>query len=345
MLNRRSECAVWVAFLFLAADASGAVPELKSGVRLSFGASRLQGAAAPDVVDWNNDGLNDVVVGHHSGAVFVYLNRGFGKDGLVFEKGVINRRDRFGSGAAPTRAWRFNKTNWVCPGPGRLNPRVMDWDNDGKKDLLIGDGRGAQTRIWRNMGTDTKPVFSTHHIEYLPPDGGVRPYHETVQPFVGDWNGDGARDLIMGRNRGVYVYRNEGANSAPDFKFDRSRLGEKIQDVFPTERLSPVLVDWDGDGANDLVVGSQRGEVWFARNVGSKTQPKFTGYAPVLVGREDVHVGSEAKIAIADLDGDGRDDLLVGAGTGLVWFFRTSHPNPIARNRHMQVKTGRCQCC
>ncbi len=338
MLNRRNDCAVWVAFLFLVSDASGAVPELKSGVRLSFGASRLQGAAAPDVVDWNNDGLNDVVVGHHSGALFVYLNRGVGKNGVVFEKGVITRRDGFGSGDTPTWAWRFNKTNCVCPGPGRLNPRVVDWDNDGRKDFLIGDGRGAQTRIWRNIGTDAEPAFSTHHIQYLPPDGGVRPYHETVQPFVADWDGDGNRDLIMGRNRGVYVYQNEGTNKAPDFEFDRSHLGEKIRDVFPTERLSPVLVDWDGDGAKDLVVGSQRGEVWFARNVGSKTQPKFTGYASVSVGGEDVQVGSEARIAVADLDGDGRDDLLVGAGTGVVWFFQASHPKPIARNRHVRVK-------
>jgi hypothetical protein len=111
-----------------------------------------------------------------------------------------------------------------------------------------------------------------------------------------------------------------------------SRLGAKIQNVFPAERLSPVVVDWDGDGKQDLVVGSQSGEVWFARNVRSKTQPEFTGYTRLQTEGKDIHAGSEARIAVADLDGDGREDLLVGGGTGIVWFFQASQPNPVARS-------------
>jgi hypothetical protein len=324
----------------LTASAVGAEPRFKTGVRLFQGESRLSGGAAPDVVDWDNDGLNDIVVGHYSGALFVYLNRGFGRKGPVFEKGTVARQDGFGKGGMPIWAWRFNKANCVCPGPGRISPRVVDWDNDGKKDLVIGDGRGAQTRVWRNIGSDAAPEFSTHNIQYLPPDAGIRPYHETVQPCIADWNGDGNKDLIMGRNRGVYVYLNEGTDAAPTFDFDRSRLGAKIRNVFPAERLSPVVVDWDGDGTQDLVVGSQRGEVWFARNVGSKTRPEFKDYTSVQVGGEDIHVGSEARIAVADLDGDGSKDLVVGGGSGLVWFFQARHPDPVARSRHARVKRG-----
>lgn len=326
--------------LLLTTSAVGAEPQLKAGVRLLPGGSRVQGWAAPDVVDWNNDGLNDVVVGDYSGGLTVYLNRGFGSAGFGFEKQAISRRDGFGQGGTPTWTWRFNKGNCVCPGPARLSPCVVDWNNDGKKDLVIGDGRGAQTRIWRNIGTDAEPVFSTHHLEYLPPDAGVRPYHETVQPFIADWNGDGRKDLIMGRNRGIYVYVNKGTDNAPDFDFDGSRLGAKIRNVFPSERLRPVVVDWDNDGTKDLVVGSQRGEVWFARNVGSKTRPEFTGYTPVLANGKEINVGSEARITVADLDGDGWDDLVVGDGNGLVRFFQSRNPIAVARSQQARVKRG-----
>ncbi len=340
-MHRRRKCfALCVVLLLMTSAATGAEPVLKAGARLMRRAPRLPGGAAPEVVDWNNDGLNDLVVGHFSGALSVYLNRGVGKKGIVFEKADISRQDGFGRRGVPTWAWRFNKATCVCPGPGRLSPRVVDWDNDGKKDFVIGDGRGAQTRIWRNIGTDKAPVFSTHHLQYLPPDAGIRPYHETVQPYVADWNGDGKKDLIMGRNLGVYVYLNVGTDAAPKFDFDRSRLGTKIRNVFPSERLSPVVVNWDGDGTKDLVVGSQRGEVWFARNVGSKTRPEFKRYTRVRAGAKAIHVGSEARIAVADLDGDGRDDLVVGAGNGLVWFFQAENPNLVARSRYQRVKRG-----
>lgn len=340
-MSLRLKCISLAVLLFIPdALAISAEPDLKAGVRLLPGGARLQGWAAPDVADWNNDGLNDVVVGHFSGALFVYLNRGVTSSGIEFEKVNVNRQDSLTNAGNPIWAWRFNKANCVCPGPGRISPRVLDWDEDGKKDLIVGDGRGAQTRVWRNIGTDSAPVFSTHHMEYLPSDGGIRPYHETVQPFVADWNGDGHKDLIMGRNRGVYFYLNAGTDEAPDFEFERSRLGTKIRNVFPTERLSPVFRDWDGDGVQDLIVGSQSGKVLFARNVGSKTQPAFSEYSAVRAGNKSVDVESEARIAIADLDGDGRVDLLVGDGTGLVRFYQSRNPDIVARSKSVRLENG-----
>ncbi len=42
---------------------------------------------------------------------------------------------------------------------GHAAPWVMDFDKDGKKDLIVGQFRGGKARIYLNIGTDAKPVF------------------------------------------------------------------------------------------------------------------------------------------------------------------------------------------
>jgi hypothetical protein len=42
---------------------------------------------------------------------------------------------------------------------GHLVPCTVDWNNDGKKDLVIGQFSGGSIRLYLNGGTDTEPVF------------------------------------------------------------------------------------------------------------------------------------------------------------------------------------------
>ncbi len=42
---------------------------------------------------------------------------------------------------------------------GHAAPNVMDWDGDGVRDLIVGQFDGGKLRIYKNYGTDRKPVF------------------------------------------------------------------------------------------------------------------------------------------------------------------------------------------
>ena len=46
--------------------------------------------------------------------------------------------------------------------PGVLAPVVTDWNNDGKKDLIVGQFDHAKIRLYLNYGTDSKPVFKDY---------------------------------------------------------------------------------------------------------------------------------------------------------------------------------------
>jgi len=43
---------------------------------------------------------------------------------------------------------------------GHLVPCVTDWDNDGKKDMIVGQFSGGRIRLYLNKGTDSEPKFS-----------------------------------------------------------------------------------------------------------------------------------------------------------------------------------------
>ncbi len=52
---------------------------------------------------------------------------------------------------------------------GHLVPCVTDWNEDGKRDLVVGQFSGGKIRLYLNQGTDSAPVFKT--FEYLKAGG------------------------------------------------------------------------------------------------------------------------------------------------------------------------------
>lgn len=61
---------------------------------------------------------------------------------------------------------------YINDGGTRLNaglhaaPEVVDWNNDGKKDLLVGVFTNGEIWYFENQGTDASPSFNGHQIIY-----------------------------------------------------------------------------------------------------------------------------------------------------------------------------------
>lgn len=178
-------------------------------------------------------------------------------------------------------------------------PALGDLTGDGAADLLLGTWKGKLS-YQRNEGDGTFTSVSESIVDV--------PGGRHVTPTLGDLTGDGLLDLVVGTGDGsLYVYRNTGSSTKPAFE----RAPDVLADVSVGSRSVPALHDVDGDGTLDLVVGAEN-KLVVLRNEGTPTAPSFGPPTPVSAEG----VPRLAYPAFGDLNGDGVDELLLGAERG-----------------------------
>ena len=135
-----------------------------------------------------------------------------------------------------------------------------------------------------------------------------------------DLDADGRTDILSGSWPGeLYVFRRQPDGTFAAAEALKSRDGTPLK---VGSASAPFAFDWDGDGRLDLLVGTLAGEVVFVRNVGTAAKPVYGDPKPLSAGGKPIAVkDGDAAPAVADWDGDGKPDLVVGdGGGGVVWF-------------------------
>jgi hypothetical protein len=244
---------------------------------------QVGGDAAPFYVDFDNNGITDLLVGNAAG-------------GLLLYPGLSEHRLEFAQGEAielPT----------VIPG---AVPFVADWNNDHKKDLLVGGADGT-VMLFLNVGTESQPVWGDGAL--LAHQGGVLDVGGNAAPVVVDLDNDGAKDLVVGSaNGGVVYYRNVGTDETVELAFVKYLL-----ELEPSQVLVPVFTDWNGDGKRDLLATVDGQLFAFLRQdnddfaQGEKVEIKGGWLASEI-----------AHFFVCDIDGEKGKDLLVGTTAGEV---------------------------
>jgi hypothetical protein len=277
---------------------------------------RVPGYSVPSFVDWNNDGLNDLVVGEGSGTrpghVRVYLN--------------------IGTQANPQFSDFFHVqsegSDMTFTGGGCLGcyPRVVYWDADDGKDLLVGQADGT-VMIFLNAGTESDPAFEAGQLITVGPNGVPLDVVIRATPTFLDWNNDNMKDLVIGEVYGrIFIYLNCGCDGGipPSFcHADPSGIfvQEDDQDLLvPPGRSSPVIMDLGGDGKKDILTGNKDGQLLFYSNMGTDEAPVFSGFSWVTANGVPIDLvgGARSRPFVCDWTGDGYLDVLVGYGDGRI---------------------------
>ena len=195
-------------------------------------------------------------------------------------------------------------------------PAFGDLDGDGDDDMLLGEWRDRMA-YYRNDGRRRSGRDKLiPRWTLVDSAAATLTRGRNTTPTLGDLDGDGDLDLIVGESSGALnYYRNDGGSSAPDFQL----VSDEFQDIDVGRRSVPTLVDLDGDGDLDLAVGSEISGLRLFLNEGTRREPVFVETEPF--GPE---VPAFTTPVFADIDGDGDHDLVTGGnGGGLVVYLGT----------------------
>ncbi|MFT6781442.1 MAG: hypothetical protein ACJA1A_001363 [Saprospiraceae bacterium] len=289
--------------------------------------SLIMGSSShPTFLDYNADGLQDLLVGTHrkvftsdSETKSLYLYENVGTKSLPSYKLVSN--DYLGM------------SNIVGDFDGYLAPTVGDLDSDGDDDIVIGDKRGY-LYYWENKAGANNPYeFDNFIYQYK----DIKPGSNS-KPAIYDLDGDGLNDLIVGEKTentnpetGIFgslnFYKNQGVVGEPEFNSQLDTLGNtntlgyvftRIQG-FTSSAASPSFFT-----SNDelfLSVGSRSGDVFVFNEIEDNIYDYFNevySEMPIL------DVGLRSTAVYADLDDDNFYEVIVGNDNGGLRAFNTT---------------------
>ena len=202
--------------------------------------------------------------------------------------------DLYGGKSGPG-GWRCHviQSDPKDDGPDGIN--VHDWDGDGTTDLFVNFEEGGLSRLYFNPGSKKVKKAWFDFIEFK--------HGKCEDSGIGDLDADGDIDYVA---NGGWVYFNPGKKKIRD-----TSCWKKMT-LFNYERRVPTVIDVDGDGLNDLVVGAQE---WYK-------QPKIGKHQ--AGNWKKFIIGSNLwpmNCIIYDLDNDGDRDMIVpDRGREICWY-------------------------
>ena len=301
----------------------------------------------PVAVDWDRDGDIDLVVGQEDGRIAWMENFGEAARGV----------DRF------SRPRFFQQEAHELKFGALSTPCGVDWDDDGDDDLICGNTAGYIAFI-ENLDGAARPKWAAPKL--LSADGRTiriqAGYNGSIQGpaeakwgyttlTVADWDHDGLRDVVVNSIWGeVLWYPNVGERGSPRLAAARPIRVEwrgaapkpawfwwnpRGKQLVTQWRTTPVVVDFNRDGVNDLVMLDHEGYlVLFERyrdvsqrpggNLPLRLNPPKrifvdTDAKPLRLNAGLAGKSGRRKLCIVDWNSDGRLDVLVNSSNATLY--------------------------
>ncbi len=283
--------------------------------------------ANPTFVDYNADGLLDIVVGNNS----YWLTGGLKDSRLQLFLNI-------GTSTAP----KFELTDDDFLGFSDLfmtsanifnfAPTFGDIDSDGDLDLVIGDNSGRLTFVENTAGPNQTMSFSSPQYNWMTIKVG-----QLSTPDLVDINRDGLMDIVVGEKTVNFIdytdtvssfnlFINTGTASEPMFdpnslnapNFAYFGFANTIDVGFNSGESAPAIVDTGDDFL--MFSGASSGQLKVYRGIEDNIYGTFE---KLYNDYGELQSGWTTRPAVADINDDGILDMLVGNRRGGLQFIKT----------------------
>lgn len=186
--------------------------------------------------------------------------------------------------------------------------------------VLIHDGNGGygnvNVRVMVTEATQSPVATSLTNYQSLQADGSDIFLSGPRVPRATDWDGDGDYDLLVGQGGSVWHFANVGTTTNPSFAAG-VRVKAAGADIAVSTSSFIAFADMTGDGVEDLVVVDSSRRLRVYRNTApAHTAPIYAAAAFVRDPLGNVFVLPDQRFDVADVNGDGIADIVMGAFGG-----------------------------
>jgi len=220
-------------------NGTNAIPAFANWYWNAFGIYDVGNNAKPAFADMDGDGDYDLYAGEAGYQIFFLRN--------------------IGTITSPNFYYISTNPGGIANLGPRVTPALVDIDADGDFDLFTGELNG-NIFYYKNVGTKFNAIFSGAFTNPF----GLSDVGNYSAPAFCDIDFDGDYDAFIGNQSGnIIFFRNNGTSTDPDF-------GIPVTNPFGITNVisyaSPAFVDIDGDGKEDLFVGTGNGDTYYFNN-------------------------------------------------------------------------------
>ena len=271
------------------------------------------------LTDFNNDGLEDLILGDIDYSQVVLLTNG----GSLAEAIMVAQTNAVPNAVNPISLYSMPLVS------------SLDLNNDGLNELLVSPADPSLNKsqninsVWLYEYDSLLQSYSLITQNFLQDE--MVNLGSGCYPVLYDWNGDGLLDLFVG-NYGYYdssayhngfltsyfsasiaYFKNIGTTSVPAFRLTNFDFGNLRH--LSKQALYPSIGDVDGDGQKEMICGCSDGSLLWVK--GGQIVENFM----------NIDVGDFATPQLFDLNRDGKLDLLIGNRRGQIAYYRNTSPS------------------